>query len=313
MAGDGQMCPDDLEALLVLADIGSERTHGAAREFLGQLIAHLFEVCLVARHKQHIRTEAGQFANGSQADATTCAGHQGQLSIESPARSVHRRIGSACPGRVGAADSGSALRLPASIEVAMVRQTLQLTAGLLAASLLLACSSHGSDADEVQTDASGDQPAAAEVRQPTVLDDQPRRSTRPGSRGNPEEGTGRSRQADRRTERRLIAAVIARFRSSGFLLKVNKRQAMTPKRLRQPSASRLGAHDLLDERLSAIPSGSAPAGFSSTRRNMGDDTEAVAAEIVQTQRAFEFALAEQRVGSDAGQTSGPGRQPRRCC
>ena len=54
----------------------------------------------------------------------------------------------------------------------MVRQTLQLTAGLLAASLLLACSSHGSDADEVQTDASGDQHPAAEARQPTVLDDQ---------------------------------------------------------------------------------------------------------------------------------------------
>lgn len=54
----------------------------------------------------------------------------------------------------------------------MLRQTLLLAASLCAATLLVACSSHSSDADSHAADTPADQPAAAETRQPTVFDDQ---------------------------------------------------------------------------------------------------------------------------------------------
>jgi hypothetical protein len=53
----------------------------------------------------------------------------------------------------------------------MLRQSLQLTACLLAVNLLLACSSHSPDASGDNPEASAD-PPAAEVRKPTVFDDQ---------------------------------------------------------------------------------------------------------------------------------------------
>ncbi|HET9031648.1 MAG TPA: hypothetical protein VFN25_01955 [Dokdonella sp.] len=50
----------------------------------------------------------------------------------------------------------------------MVRQILKFTASLLVLGLLAACSSPSSDVP----DKAADQPAAAEVRKPTVFDDQ---------------------------------------------------------------------------------------------------------------------------------------------
>ncbi len=54
----------------------------------------------------------------------------------------------------------------------MLRQTLPLAASLCAVTLLIACSSHSSDADRRAAEAPVDPPAAAETRQPTVFDDQ---------------------------------------------------------------------------------------------------------------------------------------------
>jgi hypothetical protein len=54
----------------------------------------------------------------------------------------------------------------------MLRQTLQLTACLFAANLLLACSSHDSDTASDTAEAPADTPAAADQRTPTVFDDQ---------------------------------------------------------------------------------------------------------------------------------------------
>ena len=54
----------------------------------------------------------------------------------------------------------------------MLRQTLPLAASLCAFTLLIACSSHSSDADSGRAEAPVDSPAAAEARQPTVFDDQ---------------------------------------------------------------------------------------------------------------------------------------------
>lgn len=54
----------------------------------------------------------------------------------------------------------------------MLRQTLQLAASLCAVTLLVACSSHSSDADSRAADAPAAPPAATETRKPTVFDDQ---------------------------------------------------------------------------------------------------------------------------------------------
>ena len=54
----------------------------------------------------------------------------------------------------------------------MLRQTLQLAASLCAVTLLVACSSHSSEADSGAAASPADQPAAAEARKPTVFDDQ---------------------------------------------------------------------------------------------------------------------------------------------
>lgn len=54
----------------------------------------------------------------------------------------------------------------------MLRQTLRIAASLCVITLLVSCSSHSSDADSRAMDATAEQPVAAKVRQPTILDDQ---------------------------------------------------------------------------------------------------------------------------------------------
>ena len=94
---------ENLETLLGFTDIGGKCTQGTARELLGEFVADLLEMRFVAGDEDNVGTESGQFADRRQADATARAGDQGQLSIESPARCVHRlRLSVAGPrGRLG--------------------------------------------------------------------------------------------------------------------------------------------------------------------------------------------------------------------
>ena len=77
--------------ILRIGDIGGEGMRLAVGHFDLQLLAHGLERRFIARHHQHRRAETHQFGGDGAADACAGAGHQCQLSVQSPALRVHGR------------------------------------------------------------------------------------------------------------------------------------------------------------------------------------------------------------------------------
>src|SRR5690606_26189255 len=80
---------EQFAALFVVGDVGDEGADVAAGDFLGQFVARGFQRAAAARGDQHAATETEQFARDRAADAGAAAGHQRELSIQSPAVRVH--------------------------------------------------------------------------------------------------------------------------------------------------------------------------------------------------------------------------------
>ena len=89
---------EDLVALFLVGDVGGERHRRVLRagEFVLEVGACLLQQGAVARHHQHLRAEAQQFAADREADPGAGTGHQRALSVQSPAGRCHARLHASC-------------------------------------------------------------------------------------------------------------------------------------------------------------------------------------------------------------------------